>query len=77
LADHNGAWYGCLAYGSPHNATVTLTHAMDDEARYVVEGIADFLGCAVIDPRVTWRSERETKRGIHAVKIKIERTPLT
>lgn len=87
IADDQPAheWHGCLAYGVGAPVTVTVTRCSAGELdshdnlrtalKHVVDGVADFLGCDDRDSRITWRYEQQReKRGVHAVKIRIEPT---
>lgn len=78
-------WQGALAYltGAPVTVTVTRCSAGELDShdnlrtalKHVVDGVADFLGCDDRDSRVTWvYAQQREKRGVHAVKIKIEGT---
>ena len=83
--DKADGFHGCLAYqvGAPVTVTVTRCSAGELDShdnlrtalKHVVDGVADFLGCHDNDPRITWTyAQEKTKRGTHAVKIKIEKT---
>jgi hypothetical protein len=84
-ADEPHSFHGCLAYqvGAPVTVTITRCSAGELDShdnlrtalKHVVDGVADFLGCHDNDERITYvYAQEKTKRGTHAVKIKIERT---